>query len=159
MSQISHWFDLSQVYNSKKDNFDFLSRHKTTSSKVLAGIARDNDKIRMPRCPRDGAPINVRRVSRNCPGGTSQAASTTCGQNIVPNGCLACSVPNGQRRPLPGQSTPVPTAPPSRAPNTREGCFIGGKLQNNFLDEWMNYKKVKLTYLKTYNCPLPRFQL
>ena len=127
MSQISHWFDLSQVYNSKKANFDFLSRDKSFSSKVLAGIQFDNGKIRMPRCPRDGAPANVRRVSRNCPGGNSPAAATTCAQNIVPNGCLACAVPNGQRVPPSRlQATPVPTAPRSRAPGTREGCFIGG---------------------------------
>ena len=111
MSQISHWFDLSQVYNSKRRFYKILSEDPSDVSKVKASSLTDGDKIKMPRCPENNSPGAVTRVSSN---GTSQG--------IIPNGCLACSIPPSQRN----SPTPNPTAPPGRAPGQKDNCFIGG---------------------------------
>ena len=94
MSQISHWFDLSQIYNSKKASFDFLSRDKTNPSKLAAGTNPDGQKIVMPRCPIDSTVQNLLRVAPNC---TPRSNSSFCISNIIPNACLACIVPAAQR--------------------------------------------------------------
>ena len=120
MSQISHWFDLSQVYNSIKKNFDFLSRDKRDPSKLATdtgALGRDQDKIRMPSCPNNNSPQQLQKISNNCNNNVA-----VCQNNILPNGCFTCQVPTSQRT----GNTPNPIAPPSRAPGTRDGCFIGG---------------------------------
>lgn len=126
MSQISHWFDLSQVYNSKKASFDFLSRNKTNPSKVLAGTANPDgpNHPMMPRCPIDSTVRSLIKVAPNC---TTSSNAATCLRNIIPNACIACIVPAAQRRPNRIVSGTSPIAPPSRAPGQRDGCFIGGK--------------------------------
>ena len=124
MSQISHWFDLSQVYNSKKASFDFLSRDKTNPSKLAAGTNPDGQKIVMPRCPIDSTIQNIIRVAPNC-----TTNLTVCISNIIPNACIACNVPAAQRLANSIVSGTSPAAPPSRAPGQRDGCFIGGKYQ------------------------------
>ena len=126
MSQISHWFDLSQIYNSKKASFDFLSRDKTNPSKLAAGTNPDGQKIVMPRCPIDSTVQNLLRVAPNC---TPRSNSSFCISNIIPNACLACIVPAAQRLRSNIVSGTSPAAPPSRAPGQRDGCFIGGKYQ------------------------------
>ena len=128
MSQISHWFDLSQVYNSKKNSFDYLSRDKSFPSKVLGDASNppltDGSKIRMPSCPNDGTVQETRKVSPNC---TGSAPINICQRGALPNSCLGCQVPVNQRV-FNGIVAGVnPVAPPSRAPGTRDGCFIGGE--------------------------------
>ena len=127
MSQISHWFDLSQVYNSKKASFDFLSRDKRNPSKVAGDSQNDGTKIMMPRCPADSRPFNLAKVAPNCTAGSSVPF---CTARIIPNACLgSCTVPSAQRR---SQAPTIlgtdPTAPPTRAPGLRDSCFIGGEL-------------------------------
>ena len=126
MSQISHWFDLSQVYNSKKASFDFLSRDKRNPSKVAGDSQNDGTKIMMPRCPADSRPFNLAKVAPNC---TASNTVPHCTARIIPNACLgSCTVPSAQRTPTPAVIGTDPTAPPSRAPGLRDSCFIGGKL-------------------------------
>ena len=125
MSQISHWFDLSQVYNSKKKNFDYLSRDKTNRSKVLGDRTfTDGSKIRMPSCPNDGTVAQMIKVSPNC---TGSAPITVCQAGRLASSCGLCNVPNNQRVFNNIVAGTNPVAPPSRAPGTRDGCFIGGE--------------------------------
>ena len=126
MSQISHWFDLSQVYNSKKASFDFLSRDKRNPSKLAAGTNPDGQKIVMPRCPIDSTIQNILRVSPGC---TPRSNVSVCISNIIPNACIACNVPAAQRIANSIVTGTSPAAPKSRAPGQRDGCFIGGKYQ------------------------------
>ena len=114
MSQISHWMDLSQVYNSKRRFYKILSEDTRDVSKVRASILRDGDKIKMPRCPANNQASEVARVSVN---------RTAAG--IVPNGCLACSIPPSQRN---SPQNPNRFGPPvGRVPGQKSNCFIGGK--------------------------------
>ena len=84
MSQISHWIDLSQVYNSKRPFYKVLSEDKSDVSKVKEGN-RDGTKFFMPGCPSDGRPAELRKVSN----GTAR----------IPNGCSICQTGQNPRAP------------------------------------------------------------
>lgn len=68
MTQVTHWLDLSQIYNSRKEYFDALNRDPSDHAKLLVQKLDGEAAVHtvMPPCPLTSPPAGKPNSCQTC---------------------------------------------------------------------------------------------